>query len=93
MSGFNAREIVTKATGGRPPVYVPTLRGWSCQERAARDACVIAEQLGYDVVIQGPLATRVATPRIRDHEDEGTRVPSAPSNVDRRLVDDGGGLW
>ena len=52
VRGYRSRELYEQETG-RPPVYIPRLRGWSCQESTARSIIARAEALGFDVVITG----------------------------------------
>lgn len=52
VRGYGSRDLYERVVG-RPPVYIPRLRGWSCQERTARNIVALAESLGYDVVITG----------------------------------------
>ena len=52
VSGYRARDLCEQVTG-RAPVYIPRLRGYSCQEHTAKDVVALAERLGYDVVVVG----------------------------------------
>lgn len=52
VRGPGAGEILVSLTG-RKQVYSPLRRGYSVQEKTARDAVAVAERLGYDVVISG----------------------------------------
>lgn len=76
VSGWRARELCEQETG-RPPLYVPRLRGYSVQERTARNVIARAEALGYDVVITGGRTRRerlldalmaAPVPRLPDRE-------------------------
>ncbi len=52
VRGYGSREMVETVTG-RAPVWIPRLRGWSCQEQTARNVVALAESKGYDVTITG----------------------------------------
>lgn len=54
VRGYKAREIVEEVTS-RPPVWMSRLRGWSVQERTARDVVAVAERRGYDITVIGPV--------------------------------------
>ncbi len=83
VRGYNARALVEEVLG-RPPVWIPRLRGWSCQEKTAKNVVALAELRNYDVVITGP----------RTRKQQLFAILSAvppPRNHD--LSDPGGGLW
>jgi hypothetical protein len=77
VRGPGSRELLIEETG-RVPVWIPRLRGWSCQERAARSVVARAEVRNYDVVVTGPRAA--SSPVVRP-----TQVAEQP--------DPAGGLW
>jgi hypothetical protein len=56
VRGPGAGELLEQIIG-RSPAYIALRRGYSCQERAARDAIALAERLSYDVVVTGPRAS------------------------------------
>lgn len=57
VRGFRARQLCEKVTG-RAPVYIPLARGYSCQEKTAKDVIAIAEAQGFDVVVTGKRTSR-----------------------------------
>ena len=57
VRGYRARELCERVTG-RAPVYIPRLRGYSCQEKTAKDVVAIAEAQGFDVVVTGKRSQR-----------------------------------
>lgn len=75
VRGYRSRELVEEVAG-KPPVWIPRLRGWSCQERTARNVVALAETKNYDVVITGArtrkanlFAVLSAAPPQRDLKD------------------------
>jgi len=64
--------------------WMPRLRGWSCQERTARDVAALAERRGYDVIVTGP---RTRKERLR------AVLEAAPPPRQYDLPDPAGGLW
>jgi hypothetical protein len=81
VRGYNSRALVEEIAG-RPPVWMPRLRGWSCQERTARNVIALAEVKGYDVVITGQQTRKAHLFAI---------LSAAPPPKD--FADQGGGLW
>ena len=57
VRGFRARQLCEKVTG-RAPVYIPLARGYSCQEKTAKDVIAIAEAQGFDVLEIGRASCR-----------------------------------
>ena len=57
IRGYRARELYERVTG-RAPVYIPLARGYSCQEKTAKDVIAIAEAQGFDVVVTGKRTSR-----------------------------------
>ena len=53
VRGPGAGQLLIGLTG-RPQVYSGQRRGYSVQEKTARNAIAAAERLGYDVDITGP---------------------------------------
>lgn len=60
IRGHGARRLLIESTG-RPQVWSPTRRGFSCQERTALDVLALAECYGYEVVITGPRGVQQET--------------------------------
>lgn len=83
VRGHEARALV-EAVLGRPPVWIPRLRGWSCQEANARDVVALAESRGIDVLITGP---RTREERLR------AALDAAPPPRWHGRPDPAGGLW
>jgi hypothetical protein len=83
VRGFGSRELVEEITG-RPPVWIPRLRGWSCQERTARNVVALAESKNYDVVITGPRTRKAHLFAV---------LSAAPPPRNHDLTDPGSGLW
>jgi hypothetical protein len=83
VRGYLVREMVEEVSG-RPPVWIPRLRGWSCQERTARNVIALAESKHYDVVITGPKTRKAQLFAILD---------AAPPPRSLDLADPGRGLW
>lgn len=81
VSGYGARDLVVEVAGRA--VWTSIRRGWSVQERTARDVIAIAETRGYDVLIAGRRSTgsSSAEPQVGVADAELTAVPDA------------GGLW
>ena len=80
VRGYGARAMVEEVSG-RPPVWLPRLRGWSCQEKTARNVVALAESRNYDVVITGR----------RSRKAELFAILSAAPPP--RALDGGDGLW
>lgn len=55
VRGPGASELLMQVSGRRQ-VWSNQRRGFSCQERTARDTIAAAERLNYDIVITGPRA-------------------------------------
>lgn len=51
VNGYGSRELLTEQMRGRPPVWSPLSRAWTCQPSTARDLIAAAESRGYDVRI------------------------------------------
>lgn len=83
VRGYRSRELIEEIVG-RPPVWIPRLRGWSCQERTARNVVALAESKHYDVVITGPKTRKARLFAILE-------AAPPPRNLD--LADPGCGLW
>lgn len=80
MRGHGSRELIAEVVG-RPPVWRTLAHGWSVQEHTARDVVALAEERGYDIVILGPLATRLARSvgTCASSEATGKRVDASSS--------------
>lgn len=57
LRGHGSREALAELTG-RPPLYVASARGWSCQADTLDDACALAQARGIDVEVMGSRAAR-----------------------------------
>ena len=83
VRGHGARGLIEEVAG-RSPVYISRLKGYSCQERTARDVCSLAEARGYNVVVTGPRSRKAAL---------FAMLSAAPPPRCRDLSDTEGGLW
>lgn len=57
VRGYGSRALIEEVTG-RPPIWIPRLRGWSCQERTATKVIALATERHYDVDMVGPRTRR-----------------------------------
>ena len=85
VRGPGARELVITVTG-RPPVWSSIRRGFSVQEKTARDVVAAAELRFYDIVITGRRAVSAST-------TSGQGVVDRNDYVDRAASDSAMGLW
>ena len=81
VRGYGSRGLVIQITG-HPPVWRPSRRGWSVQEKTAADVVAAAENAGYDIVITGPTGQRV-----------GQFPPTSELLTAVNSSDPGAGLW
>lgn len=61
VRGYGSRELIVELTG-RAPVWSNIRRGWSVQEKTARDVIAAAEVRHFDVLIAGPRKVRLPDP-------------------------------
>ncbi|SDD89796.1 hypothetical protein [Nocardioides lianchengensis] len=81
VRGYGSRALV-EAVAGKPPVWISRLRGWSCQEKTARNVVALAETQGYDVLITAQRTRKAHLFAVLS----AAPPPRAPVNRD-------GGLW
>lgn len=79
VRGYGSRELLFDLTG-RAPVWSNIRRGWSVQEKTARDVIAAADARGFDVLIAGSRKVRLPDP-----------VPIAET-IDE-VIDTVAGLW
>lgn len=52
VGGYGSRELVTEFRNGRHPLWSRNPRGWVIQSQNAADLIAMAEECGYDVVLE-----------------------------------------
>lgn len=52
VGGFGSRELVTEFRNGRNPLWSRRPRGWVIQSQNAADLIAMAEDRGFDVVLE-----------------------------------------
>jgi hypothetical protein len=80
VRGPGAGQILIGLTG-RQQVYSPSRRGYSVQERTARNAIAAAERLGYDVTVAGPRSAPARDVTVAASKPEGPTPPETESSL------------